>query len=254
MAWGDLKKEDLVKAGLDPDQFKTVSEKIEKAASKDDITELKNALATTQETLKTLEASLRTVAAAGGSPADSSRHQNQDDQNGGRQQQQPQGGPQGPITIDPLEFMENPTAAVRRIMSEGVTPITLHTLNVAAEMSYNMAKQRLPHFERFEAEIKELWQKYTPQQKGKPDELIENLYNLVRGRHLDEIMTDTNKKEGKYNLVQAGGTSVIGRNAGGESGGRKPEDDLSPRELEIAGRFDMTPEEWQKQKGGLKYV
>lgn len=244
MAWGDLKKEDLVKAGLDPDAINALSEKVSKAATTDDVTALKTSLETTQNTLKELQTTLQTLAAkptaegGGGKPA-------------GESQPQPQNGP---IKIDPLEFMEDPTNSVRRIMSEGITPITLHTLNVAAEMSYNMARQRLPHFERFEAEIKELWNKYTPAQKGKPDELVENLYNLVRGRHLDEIMTDTNKKEGKYNLVQAGGTSVMSRNAGGESGGRKLEDDLSPKELEIAGRFGMTPEEWAKQKGGLKYV
>lgn len=255
MAWGDLKKEDLVKAGLDPDQFKTVSEKIEKAASKDDITELKSALASTQETLKTLEASLRQVAAAGG-PSNTSSSNNQNDQNdqaNANQNNQRGGGQGGPVKIDPLEFMEDPSGAVRRIMSEGITPITLHTLNVAAEMSYNMARQRLPHFEKFETEIKEIWQKYTPAQKGKPDELIENIYNLVRGRHLDEIMTDTNKKEGKYNMIQSGGTSVIGRNAAGDAA-RKPEDDLTPKELEVAAKFGLKPEEWAEQKRGLKYV
>jgi hypothetical protein len=138
-------------------------------------------------------------------------------------------------------------------MSEGITPVTLHTLNVAADMAYNMARQRLPHFEKFEPEIRELWNKYTPQQKGQPTELVENLYNLVRGRHLDEILTDSNKKEGKYNLVQSGGTTVM-RQAGGEGKSANPEDDLSARELEVAAKFGLTPKEWAEQKGGLKYV
>lgn len=241
MAWGDIKKEDLVKLGLDPDQVKAMSDKLEKAATADDVNEIKGAVATTQNTLRELQNTLQTLAAKGNDPANNGRQPVE------RQEQpnQPQ-----PAQIDPMEWMENPTSAVRKIMSEGLTPITLHTLNVAAEMSYNMARQRLPYFERFESEIKELWQKYTPAQKGKPDELIENLYNLVRGRHLDEIMTDTNKKEGKYNLVQSGGTSVVA--SPGSS--KKPEDDLTPKELEVAARFGLTPEEWAKQKSGLKYV
>jgi hypothetical protein len=245
MPWGELKKEDLIKAGLDPDAFKAANDKIDKAASKDDVAELKSTLATTQQTLKDLEASLRTITER--KPAGENGNEGGD------------GKPKepvktGPLQIDPLEFMEDPQGAVRKIMSEGLYPVTLHSLSVAADMAYNMAKQQLPHFDKFEPEIKELWDKYTPQQKGKPGELIENIYNLVRGRHLDDILTDTAKKEGKFNLVQSGGTSVI-RSAGGPSGkDDKPEDLLTPKELEVAAKFGLSPKEWAEQKGGLKYV
>lgn len=254
MAWGELKKEDLVKAGLDPDAFKAANDKIDKAASKDDVAELKNTLATTQDTLRNLEATLQRMSAGGGQDSTRNQDQNNSDNNQNNNNQNNQRGQQtGPVKIDPLEFMENPTDSVRRIMGEAITPLTLHSLNIAAEMSYNMARQRLPYFEKFEPEIKELWNKYAPNQKQKPDELIENLYNLVRGRHMDEIMTDTNKREGKYNLIaQAGGTSVI--KPGGETSGRKPEDDLTPKELEVAARFGLSPKEWAEQKLGLKYV
>jgi hypothetical protein len=244
MPWGELKKEDLIKAGLDPDAFKAANDKIDKAASKDDVAELKSTLATTQQTLKDLEASLRTI---------TERKPAGENGDGGDGKPKEPVTAKGPIQIDPLEFMEDPTGSVRKIVSEGMYPITLHTLNVAADMAYNMAKQRLPHFDKFEPEIKDLWDKYTPQQKGKPGELIENLYNLVRGRHVDDILTDTAKKEGKFNLVQSGGTSVI-RSAGGPSNDAKPEDNLTPKELEVAAKFGLSPKEWAEQKGGLKYV
>lgn len=250
MPWGELKREDLKNAGLDPDEFKKVSDKIATAATQDDINALKNSLTETQNTLKELGNTLQTLATKpnsdGGNKDQSGGGNSGGGGNGGN------GGPQ-PLKIDPLEFMEDPQTAVRRLTQEALAPVTLHTLNVAADMAYNMARQRLPHFDKFEAEIKGLWDKYTPLQKGKPDELIENIYNLVRGRHLDEIITDSNKKEGKYNLVQSGGTTVMGP-AGGGGGSRKPEEDLSPKELEIAARFGMTPEQWAKEKGGLKYV
>jgi len=244
MAWGELKKEDLVKAGVDPDAISQLSTKINSAATKADVDELKTTLSTTQETLRKLEGTLTALATSRGEGGDNG---------GGDKKETPPANQPGPMKIDPLEFMEDPQGSVRKLINESVAPVTLHTLNVAAEMEYNLAKQRLPYFDRFEPEIKELWNKYAPAQKVKAGELIENLYNLVRGRHLDEIMTDTNKKEGKYNLVQSGGTSVVGR-PGGVDSNRKPEDDLTEKEKSIAAQFGMTPAEWAAQKGGLKYV
>lgn len=247
MPWGELKKEDLKNAGLDPDEFAKISTKIATAATQDDITSLKNSLIETQNTLKELGTTMQTLSTARKEPqGNEGGNTNSGGNNNGGNSNQP-----GPIKIDPLEFMEDPQRAVQRIMSEGLAPVTLHTLNVAADMAYNMARQRLPHFQMFEQEIKDIWGKYTPAQKQKPDELIENIYNLVRGRHLDEILTDTNKKDGKYNLVQSGGTTVVGQPGGSK---RNPVDDLSDKEKEIAARFGMTPEQWAEQKGGLKYV
>ena len=247
--WGELKTDDLKNAGLDPDEFKKISDKINTAATQDDITSLKNSLLETQNTLKELGNTLQTLSAAR-----SNEGGNKDQGGGGNRGGNDDGGNRGPqpLKIDPLEFMEDPQGSVRKLANEMLAPVTLHTLNVAADMAYNMARQRLSHFQTFETEIKEIWNKYTPAQKGKPDELIENIYNLVRGRHLDEIMTDTNKKEGKYNLVQSGGTSVIGK-PGGEQKGNL-EDSLTDREKEVAAKFGLTPKEWAEQKGGLKYV
>lgn len=249
MPWGELKKDDLKNAGLDPDEFAKISAKINTAATQDDITSLKNSLTETQNTLKELGSTLQTLAAR---PPTEGGNKDQGGGGGGGGDRGNNSGGNQPIKIDPLEFMEDPQGSVRKIMSEQLAPVTLHTLNVAADMAYNMAKQRLPHFEKFESEIKELWGKYSPAQKVKPDELIENIYNLVRGRHLDEILTDTNKKDGKYNLVQSGGTSVVSRAGGGST--EKPEDLLTDKEKEVAARFGLTPKEWAEQKGGLKYV
>jgi len=251
MAWGELKKEDLIKAGLDPDSVAAMSTKIDNAASKNDVDELKQSMATTQNTLKELESTLRTLAATRVEGGEHNSGVERKDQGG--TPPKGQGGPQ-PINIDPLTFMEDPQGAVRRIMGEAMGPVTMHSLSLAADMAYNDARARLPNFHMFEPEIKELWDKYGPAQKGNAKELIENLYNLVRGRHVDEILTDTNKREGKYNLVQSGGTSVVGRSAGGGEQNRKPEDDLTAKEVEVAARFGMTPAEWAAQKGGLKYV
>lgn len=242
MAWGKMEKEDLKNLGLDPDAIKLMSDKLTTAASKTDVDELKNSVAQTQNTLKELENTLKALATSRTTDGGGER----------KEEPKPTTGPQ-PLQIDPLEFMEDPQASVRKLVNEQIAPVTLHTLNVAADMAYNMAKQQLPYFDKFEKEIKDIWDKYGPAQKGKPGELIENIYNLVKGRHMDEIMTDTAKKEGRYNLVQSGGTSVTGR-PGGDGKPSNPEDLLTDKEKEVAARFGLTPKEWAEQKGGLKYV
>jgi hypothetical protein len=159
--------------------------------------------------------------------------------------------PPDPFNIDPVSFMEDPSGNIKKIVQASIAGTQLHTLGVAADMAYQNAKNTLPHFALFEDEIKKEWDKYQIVQKGKPNELIENIYYLVKGRHADEIATDTAKKEGKYNIIQAGGTTVIRKD---NSSTGKPEDSLTPEELKIATKWGMTPEDYAKSKGGLKYV
>src|SRR5215475_3113562 len=115
MPWGELKKEDLIKAGLNPDDISTLSGKIANAATKDDITELKNSLQTTVDALKTLETSFRqssTPRSEGNSDGDGNRGNDNGNQNKGNPNQ-----PQ-PLNIDPLAFMEDPQGSVRRLANE----------------------------------------------------------------------------------------------------------------------------------------
>jgi phage I-like protein len=64
-------------------------------------------------------------------------------------------------------------------------------------------------------------------------------------------MTDTNKREGKYNFVQSGGSSSA---TGTKKPDAKPEDELTKEEMIAASRFGMTPAEYAEQKGKLRYA
>jgi hypothetical protein len=251
MAWGELTKEQVVEklkdAGFNTqeitDKLKTISEgsatKAEVEALTASMTDIKNTLVGLQTTLQTNKEN--------NNNNNSNNDPNNRSNNGGGSVNR-----QEPLTIDPLKFMEDPTGAVRQLLNEQTTPIMLHTLHIAAEVAYNTAKNSLPYFDKFETEIKELWDKYTPAQKATPGELINNLYNLIKGRHMDEIIMDTNKKEGKYAMIQSGGTSVINRPDGTQT--KKPEELLTDQELASARKLGITPADWAASKAGLKYV
>jgi hypothetical protein len=232
MPWGELKLEDLKKAGVDPDKIKALEDKLNTVASKEDVDAQKTALQSIQDSLRALTDKVNMAAPVGDKPPEVRNDP-----------------PPDPFNIDPVAFMEDPAGNIKRMVQTSVAGVQLHSLNVAADLAYNTAKASLPYFQVFEKEIKEEWDRFTPVQKGQPQQLIENIYNLVKGRHLDEIMTDTNKKEGKYNIIQSGGTSLITPTTP-----NKKDEPLSADEQAAMRKFGMNEDEWRASKGGLKYV
>lgn len=248
MVWGrKLEKQDLTDAGLNLDEITT---KINSAATKEDVDAIKNTVSGYADTLKDLGNKLQELAArpVGTNDDNGNNSTRGNNTNDGRQNNDPL------ADIDSVSFMEDPVSATKRITAAAVTGVQLHSLQMACDIAYDEAKRTLPNFDVFADEIKKEWETYPVPARGiDPRKLIKNLYDLVRGRHVDEITTDTNKREGKYNMVQSvrsSGTPDL--NKGGAS--QKPEDNLTQEELNIAARFGMTPEDYAKSKGGLKYV
>jgi len=251
MAWGrKLEKQDLVDAGLNLDDLNT---KITSAATKADVDEIKTTVSGFADSLKELGNRLQSLSES--RTSDSGDNSRGGDNSGGGSNNSSSNTPPDPLAgLDAVTFMENPVEAVKRIQNVASAPIVAHSLQMACNFAYNEAKRTLPNFGMFEEEIKKEWDAYPLNAKGAdPDKLIKNLYDLVRGRHVDDIMTDTNKKEGKYNFVQSGASGGTG--ASGNKGPQtKPEDLLTPEELKQAARFDMTPAEYAEQKGKLRYA
>jgi len=151
------------------------------------------------------------------------------------------------------EFMADPIAAVRKQVIEGTQDVRAHSMQMAADLAYDNARRSLPHFSipAVADEIKAEWDKYPIQVKGNPQVLIKNIYDMVIGRHLDEIRMDSDKKDGKYNIFQSGGSTRVN---GDLTPSKKPEDSLTQKELAAAKAFGISPEEYAKTKGDMSYV
>jgi len=244
-AWGKMTVEEMKEMGIDPDKLKNLETKLGESASKADVDAVKSTLASIQDSIKALteRSQLETT----------SRNDNgEEDNSGGNDARRKDPPPPDPYAIDPIEFMADPAGSTKKIIQASIAGTQLHSLGLAADMAYMNARNSLPNFGIFEEEIKKEWDKYPVTMKGKPTELITNIYYLVKGKHVDDIVTDTNKKEGKYAMIQAGGTSIIRNDNSG--GTKKAEEILSADEIKVANKWGMTPDEYVKSKSGLKYV
>ena len=77
---------------------------------------------------------------------------------------------------------------------------------------------------------------------------LQQIHDMVLGKHHDEIVQDTNKKDGKFNLVHSGtGSSTGNTGAVGNNGGNGNKVELTDAEKTMARKFGMTDEEWVKQ-------
>lgn len=241
MAFGKVSKEDLIAMGLDP----------EKTVKKEDLDTFKTGITNDvntniQDSLKALETKLTasiTDALAAHKP----------NVEGNRNTDTPP-TTEIPKDVDPMTFMEDPMKHVKGEINKVGSALLMQNMAMAAENAYELLAGRLPGFqnEALKKEIDEEWAKYPIQNRANPKMLLQNLHDMVVGRHSAEIAQDTAKKEGKYNLVHSGGTRAL--NTTTPPAPPKAEDTLSAAELAAAKNFGLTPEEYVAQKGGMKYA
>jgi hypothetical protein len=129
------------------------------------------------------------------------------------------------------------------------------------DLALDRAKATSPLFknEVLAKEILDEWNQYKAENFAMkkdfdPDLLLGKIINMVKGAHAEEIQRDTDKREGKYNLVvstSGGGGGGGNRNIDAGDGGRKPEDMLTDIEKAQAARYGMTPKEWADQNAEM---
>jgi hypothetical protein len=241
---GKMTVEDLKALGLDPADITAIKSGL---VSEDKIKQLiaesnTNTMAEMQKMFTDLETKLRPQSGN----KDGNNNNNGDDINNGNN-----GG--GDNTNDLTDYMADPIAATKKLIADGTKNIAAHSMQIAADMAYENAARSLPHFkiQAIADEVKTEWDKYPIQVKGNPAVLIRNIYDMVVGRHLEEIRIDTDKKDGKYNLFQSGGANRVTDNS---IPSKKPEDLLTPEEEKAAAAFGLTKEDYAKQKGTMRFV
>lgn len=154
--------------------------------------------------------------------------------------------------VSAVDFLEDPMKHVRAEANKVGNLVAAQTINLGATIAYNNAKATLPLFDQFEAEIKETWDKQPINAKMNAKDLIENIYHIVRSKHLDEIVTDSTKRDGRYNIVASGGNSNSGNNT--NVGNKKPEDNITDDQKRAARSFGMTDAEYMEQAGKMRFV
>jgi len=179
MAWGSQKPtkeqtlEQLAEAGLDVEGVNNLSTKLKdfdpsKVASVEAIDQLKN----------TFETSLRELA---------SKIPQQQQQ----QQQQTQTNNDQDEEFDVLD----PAGWLNRQMEKKLSPIATLSTYTLNEQVYNNFKQTTPDFKLFEKEVKKRWDETPLHQRGNPQEFLNNIYLIEKGKNFERVKANPSEFE-----------------------------------------------------------
>jgi hypothetical protein len=247
MAFGrnqELTAEDLKKAGLDPADLAEMKANGVKKADLDTFkTELSTSIAEQiKNSMQELETKLRPQPI---------KKEGEDQNNNNKDQQ----------VDENADFYNSPTDYIKKQMNQGVAFTAIQTTKIRMDLAMDRARAMLKGFKNdtLRKEIEDEWAQYKPehlamQKDFDPDKLITKIHNMVMGNHMEEINTDTAKREGKFNMVMSGNGGGGGNHnvGGGDNSNKKPEDQLTPVELKQASRYNMTAQEWLDQKKSME--
>jgi len=232
MAFGKVSKEDLIAAGLDPDELKTsIKAMKDGSATKEDLTNVTNALTAIQESFKTLEGKLNA----------------QPPKKEETQVTEEKPDEQTEFLTNPVDFINKKSGAVY-----GAAAIELKKMTRDLAWKEGLRNLKGMGNSTLRAEIEEEWKKYPPEKMAQfgtdPSLCLQQIHDMILGKHHDEIMQDANKKDGKFNLVHSGaGSSTGNTGAVNNSSSNDGKPVLSEAEKAQARKFGMTEEEWIKQ-------
>lgn len=243
-----ITKEDLVAAGLDPDKIKEFQDK---GVTKDELTALQTSLeASNKSAFDEIRASILELS---GKIAPKVT---------------PRADPNTP-TADELreqrsqEFLEDPTGFIDKANRNVIGAAAVEFKRMSRDLAFKEGQRTMKAFGNatLAAEIKAEWDKYTPEKMAQfntdPELLLKQIHSMVMGNHHDEIVADRDKKDGKFNLVQAGssGSSFVDSS---NNERRNNSDELTDEEKTQARKFGMTEKEWLDEKKGIsddaKYI
>lgn len=245
---GKITKEDLVEAGLDPDKLK---EYVEKGVTKDMLDAVKTELTTsmTQTITDQLKAGF-TELENKLKPTTNTNNNNNGGNGNGNQNNDDDLTDMDRFTSDPTKYVNDKVGSLE-------VRAAVEIMKTRRQIAYDSLSNTLKGFqnEALKNEIEEEWKKYTPEvlvrNGGDPSDLLRKIHNMILGAHQDDIIRDSNKKDGKYNLVHSGASSsnsVVNNGGLGNNNTDGTKRELSIAEKKLAKEFGMTDEEWLKQE------
>lgn len=226
MAWGEIKLEDLVKAGLDPEVLKKTNEAVTGLDDKikNAVTEATKGYGDTltgiQNTLQGLQTKMNAAPVKDGKEGQQQQQQNNEEEQ--------------------ADWLMDPEKATRQMITKQVGGVAMSTAQMRSDMNYMNFKATLPRgFSKYEKEIKEMYEKDSLVSRQHPD-FIKNVYKVIIADHVDEIA-----KAGETFFLEP---SISGNSHANTDVKKKAEDVLSKDELELAAKWGVTAEDYLKEK------
>ena len=254
MAFGKVSKEDLIAAGLDPDEIKNSLKAVKDgSATKEDLVNVTNALTSITESIKGLETKLNSSSTNN----ENNNNNNNDNNNNNNDNNADKNRTKDLFEIDAMEFATDPGAHLRKITNAVVLNNAVSNMGLRRDNAYDKASQSLRGFKNdaLRAEIDEKWKKYTPEVMVRagldPMIAIREIHDSVVGAHYEDIQRDSAKREGKFNLVQPGGSNRVDQVHSNGDDNRTAEQKLNAQELAVAKSFGMTAEEYLEEQKAL---
>lgn len=243
MAFGKVTKEDLIALGIDPEKFTSLEGKI---LTKEQILDIvKEANKDTATAIDEIKGSLAELAKG------TRREEPIRPNNNGNDTRTPE-----EIEAErQAEFATSPTDYVDRRVNAAGFQSAVAIMNTRLTDAIRELKRNSNHLKNSELlkEFNTEIEKYKPENlvrmNSDPYKLTEQVLNMVIGAHIDEINHDTNKREGKYNIIQSSTTS--GNSSSSSSSSSKNSDgtrELTEQEKATAKKFNMTEKEWLEQE------
>jgi len=150
------------------------------------------------------------------------------------------------------DFLVDPDAAFdhrfKNTVGKDLDNVRLATAGLQADFNLNNFKASHPDFKLYEKEFNEIWNKTHVGAKAQPG-IVDNIYNMLRGRHLEETVKDTVAGKGTFHIE-----------VGGESGNKgtnevdKGKFKLTDEEKATAKHWDMTDAEYASERDGITYA
>jgi hypothetical protein len=228
MAFGKITKQDLIDAGLDPDKLaqfqadgvtKTMLDSMKTELSTSILDQMKAGFAELENKLK---------------PTPIIK-----DESGDNKDDEP---------TEHEQFINDPTGFVTKKVDKLGNAAALEFKRMSRNLAYKNALTSLKGFSNpiLKAEIDKEWEKYTPEvlarNNGDPEALLQQVHDMILGRHHDEIVQDANKKDGKFNLIHSGsGRGDVINDTNSNVDKKKV---LTETEQTMAKKFGMTDDEW----------
>lgn len=163
---------------------------------------------------------------------------------------------------EPADWLTDPEKAATQRISAAVAPVAQVAMNSARITARLVAEQRLlsndqlngtmnaRFFAAWSGEIDAIAKNTNPVQLSVPEGWL-TIFDIVKGRHADELM-DVEKRKKQYSFLESGRSSSV--TTSNDNTNKPAKDQLTEQELKVCQNMKITPEKYLERKRAMTYV